>query len=140
MTDSHLYVHVHVYVEWLKTCLTSANGETLSMHRTCTPCTERAHHALNVHTMHRTSTPCTERPHHAQNVHTMHRTCTPCTEPAHHAQNLHTMHRTCTPCTEPARHAQTWDRQYVATQYALIQPDHNNNIMTDSHHYVDVHA
>ena len=45
MTDSHLYVHVHVYVEWLETCLTSANGETASIHRTSTPCTERAHHA-----------------------------------------------------------------------------------------------
>ena len=52
MTDSHLYVHVHEYVEWLETCLTSANGETASMHRTCTPCTERPHHAQNVHTMH----------------------------------------------------------------------------------------
>ena len=66
MTDSHLYVHAHVYVEWLETCLTSANGETASMHRTCTPCTERPHHARNVHTMHRTCTPCTEHAHHAQ--------------------------------------------------------------------------
>ena len=93
MTDSHLYVYVHVYVEWLETCLTSANGEIASIHRTSTPCTERAHHA--------------------QNVHTMHRTCTPFTERAHHALNVHTMHRTCTPCTERAHHAQTWDRQYV---------------------------
>ena len=89
MTDSHLYVHVHVYVEWLETCLTSANGETASMHRTCTPCTERQHHAQNVHTMHRMCTPCTERAHYAQNVHTMHRhgigsihTCTPHKETA----------------------------------------------------------
>ena len=38
-------MYMYNYVEWLETCLTSINGETASIHRTCTPCTERPHHA-----------------------------------------------------------------------------------------------